>query len=192
MKKVLIGCGTFAILSALLICTLSYWGCRKARTFLQDAKNREVQFRQTYGVPRNNIRKKVGLPVIGNTWDFANNGISEDHGYCSFYNPNRSNLEHVPVSIHRSKEIALTADKGLTESDTYYSTNIIKTVDGDFNQTLRITYSFNLANEGQNPWSCSIFQDPKGKGKYTLAEAETILKRWGLTRLNYEYRNPQD
>ncbi|MCL2645591.1 MAG: hypothetical protein FWD61_01135 [Phycisphaerales bacterium] len=148
---------------------------------------------QVYGRASNPDRKVRGLPVIPDTWVERGGGYQAD-----WNNPAHADQRTTHDTMHTYKELLLDKTGNPRQESDYYQSG--KQYHGRFNthkdekswEEISITYDFQAAKDGKNPWRCSICCGPHEKrpdgrpdGELTLEEAEAILKEWGLTRLNY-------
>jgi hypothetical protein len=138
----------------------------------------------------NDNRKLCRVPTIPDSWKRS---ATRDGTWTNpaFAKPNM-------VAIHASKFIAVDQQgQPFRESDYYYSG---RQYQSQFDpsrldwETITIRYDYRAAQKMRNPWYCTISCGPHFRsatsasvtdGELTLEEAETILKEWGLPRLNY-------
>jgi hypothetical protein len=143
-----------------------------------------------YGRASNPDRVKRGLPVIPITWIERGGGPQAD-----WVNPACSNpaTTHDPMHSHKDLFIDKSGNP-LKETDYYQSGKWYPGLYHDPDdpnskklEELYITYDFEAARAGKNPWYCEVNGGPHARmptGEVTLDEAEAMLKEWGLKRLD--------
>ena len=98
-----------------------------------------------------------------------------------------------PLATAHHAEKFIDADRQgrlLNEVDTYYSGKTYPNPDPDspagavLREYVSIRYCYHRDRSDESRWECSHSDDTDG-GELSLAEAESLLGRWGLKRLNY-------
>ena len=92
------------------------------------------------------------------------------------------------LAVHSGKKVAYREGKRAWEEDYYYSGrvfdgSIIDPDSGTAWEQIIVHYDY---TSPASPWSCHVVSDRHdGLTTVNLQEAETILRSWGLARLNY-------
>ncbi|HTV49295.1 MAG TPA: hypothetical protein VMG59_12725 [Phycisphaerae bacterium] len=123
-----------------------------------------------YGPAMNADRMARKLPIIPPGWKF---GRGQDYVY-EWINPDyyHHNMQQPMYFLKRVRVDEL--GNRISEEDDY----IFKEGHGEID----ISYDFQKAANRQNPWTC--YSEDENKS-IKLTEAEAILKKYGLKRLNY-------
>lgn len=141
----------------------------------------------------NNDRMLRSIPIIPDGW-VGSNGVTN----ISWSNPAFADPTTAQRPMHARKySYANRAGHLLRETDFYYSGKKYRS-EFESDQTdweeLSISYNFEAAHAGKEPWRCVINCGPHYRratntsmvdGQVTLEEAEKILDQWGIRRLNY-------
>jgi hypothetical protein len=128
----------------------------------------------------NGARKAAGIPVIPPIWQvYADLGSQVD-----WVNPDFRSGKAEGKPVRAMKQIFSSAGRVDREIDYYYSGRKYALPglpeESDW-ERLQITFDFGRQKQGQIPWECDVSIGPD-RGEHTLAEAEAILKKWGLSR----------
>ena len=130
-----------------------------------------------YGVEANAVREQVGLPILPAGWVLYGGAHGSTLGW---YNPDRNALLAQGKPCRSSTGVEVLGDQIKSEEDTYWSGRMIHVDETDMEEMMVITYSFDLAKQGKDPWHCLIFGGPQD-GHYNKTEADRILKTWGIS-----------
>jgi hypothetical protein len=149
------------------------------------------KYEAKYGLEYNEQRKKIGLPLLEAGWKLST--VLEDH--TSYTNPDDDIYREKKQAFHWSKSIYYKKGELTKEYDTYIGPGTYTTIeDGTFDEEIRISYYYKVDSVSggyKKGWVCTLLdQSTAGsinfeKRNITLKEAEKILKRWGIERLNY-------
>ncbi len=141
-----------------------------------------------YGQEYNEERKKLELPILPDHWKVV--GLSREH--VIWIDPDEVNKLKHRIPFHASKKVDYKSGTLRWEKDRYYGTEDYVDVNGDFQREfLSITYYYQVDGDNEPRWGVYFGQglekiDVFNPPRYSLEEAEQILKEWGIKRLNYE------
>ncbi len=152
---------------------------------------------EKYSAKMNQDRIKRKLPIVPGNWTV----YSALRTQIDWVNPPFQDPVTYPgtsgKAMHATKQILLDADGNPDqETDTYYSGKKNHGVDPDsgfLGESISITYNYQSEkNDFVKPlWQCDVSCGPE-EGEHTIDEAEAILKRWGIQRLNYQVVPPKN
>lgn len=142
-------------------------------------------------INNNDNRKTLSLPIINSNWK----RIDKKNTYtwtmysCIWENPEYKSFIKTGKAIHVQKIVKLKDGKLIEEKDVYYSGK--KDIDDKFDpefpslgyERLIITYNYI-----KKVWSILTINCPKCdqvSSQLTLKQANKILEKWGIKRLNY-------
>lgn len=128
-----------------------------------------------YGVMANTMREQVGLPLLPTNWVLYG---GFHRRVLTWFNPDGRALLAKGQPSHASKEVEVVGDKIVSETDTYWSGKMVTADEQKVEEAMVVTYSFDLAKQGKSPWSCFM---PCGGGTFSKAQADEILKKWGIS-----------
>lgn len=169
----------FIFISFIFILFISF-SCKKEKT-----KDCEACFFT------NDDRIENSIPIINKNWKRLDNKNTyhNDIYECIWGNPELENLLKKRVPFYAKKLIKIKNYKLYEEYDIYYSRNKVLDDWGDPGnqkldfQTLTIAYNYE-----KQEWSISSYHCPecdKTSKFLSLKDADLILKKWGIERLNY-------
>src|SRR5262249_47944618 len=144
------------------------------------------------GRASNPLRMSHQVPIIPDHWNGFGGGRDATWGNPAFADARTTNN-----AMHARKYVVADGRGGLRREDDYYYSgrkypSEIERGEMD-SEELTIQHDFE-APTGRDPWRCTINCGPHYRrstrsdtvdGQVTLAEAEAILKEWGISRLNY-------
>jgi hypothetical protein len=134
-----------------------------------------------YGPPMNSLREQRKIPLIPSNWM-----VRDDRSAVAWDNPDFRNGKKVPM--HQYKFLIFTQiDSGtlLEETDHYGSgKSWVDSDAGTLDEYVRVTYSFDLEKRGKPPWTVQISEFHSRPREGTVAEADEILKKWGIDRFD--------
>jgi len=142
-----------------------------------------------YREARNPLREQKNIPVIPGNWV-----VRADRSAVAWDNPDFTSGKGGP--LHHYKFLRFTdIDSGtiLAETDHYESGKRWDDLDaGTLHECLDITYSFDLERQGSPPWAAELRRlRSSGPEQISLAEAEQVLKSWGIERLEFNRQGHQ-
>ena len=135
-----------------------------------------------YGQNSNAIRKAIGLPVIAESWENYNKA---NNGHEAAWRTPGSNLQ---IPNHSGKKVIYESGKWELERDDYYSGKKFPSHDFDGGtewETVTISYAFSAGSGYPKGWTCHYIGPTNWVDTISLGEAEQILSKWGIKRLNY-------
>ena len=129
------------------------------------------------GAGHNNVRKEKKLPIVKPDWKVYQS-LRTETSWSSPYS-----CDGTPG--HAGKKVFCVKGAVLQEEDYYYSgKTFVPSWDPDaskVSEMVTIHYDYAKTN---SPWTCSHVTS-NGLTHLSLAEAEDVLRSWGLERLNY-------
>ena len=143
----------------------------------------------TSGPPRhgreaNADRLARKIPVIPEDWAVTGQLKTQ----VDWVNPDSQDPRNANRPRHSGKTVFMDPDGTPASEWDYYDSG--KEYPGcgsvpetPFYQRMTIVYRYDSSRAGKDPWECDVHCGPE-KGKYTLAEAEAILREWGLQRID--------
>jgi hypothetical protein len=170
-----------------LIVGIAVWLTLGDNFFIYESK------KETFGIQYNEVRKKIGIPVIPPEWYTKNTSVIPNIKYFRFrfwtlpnywYSQTWSNFNSSPKgrACHKEKEIQRYLKAIDAEIDRF---NYIVNDSTEF--LLEIKYSY--LYHGDSSWSASIIKTMSTKDDYLvntkdigLMEADSILAAWKLSR----------
>jgi len=136
--------------------------------------------RSPFGAPMNEMRQRHGIPIIPTDWVQHSNPLS-------WVNPTADASKFVghdtKTVIANNGQLDYESD-GYTLSKTYPDRNPKAPKGSVRHQRVEIRYYYKDGNR-KTPWECRYFNED-GRHEISLKEAERILKKDGIPRLNYE------
>lgn len=134
-----------------------------------------------YGREFNNRRRELGIPIIPDQW--------------IFYRPPDRQIDWVDPLFNKggpagnplraTKTVMLTVSGELDyEYDIFYSGKKYPSAiagESDDTESMQLKFSYQKLKAGENPWDCHVPTGPD-QGSHTLADADAILRKWGLSR----------
>jgi hypothetical protein len=133
------------------------------------------------------VRRKNSTPIIPDDWC----GEKTAKNMAAWGNPAFADPRNANKPLHARKEVTFDPTNHLyTDCDSYYSgRKFLSKIDSDspeHSERLTIEYNYESARNGKEPWTCILDSDTADEGStISLAEAERILQKWGIKRLNY-------
>jgi len=132
------------------------------------------------GIQYNSERQRVGLPIIPSDWRPQAVRGSE----CTWINPDEEEKFSRHLPVHSTKYVQFQGDTIIMEIDTYYGPGDYTSINGTFRERLYITYYYQL-DKNKSRWDVSLWNQEsfRSSPKFTLEEADQILRKWGIDRL---------
>ena len=140
---------------------------------------RKVMSKPKYGPEHNPQRVTRGIPRVPANWHA---GYRVFHDRTAWVNPVFSKGQwDERSSIYATKDVVYDATHILQEEDRFYSGKKFRDpADGGLlHEQMVVTYSYVAEQQGQPTWTSCVLNGPHD-GNRTLAEAQRILREWGI------------
>jgi len=135
-----------------------------------------------YAQDSNAKRKQIGLPVIAAGWMNYNKGNNAKEAAW------RTPDSHLQTPNHSGKKVLYESGRWEMEQDYYYSGKTFPSHDpdgGTESEQVVVSYVFVERPGYPKGWTCHYNSPTNWVDTISLDEAEKILSKWGIKRLNY-------
>jgi len=150
-------------------------------TILGGGCGQRTDYAAKFGVNANALRRQNGIAILPKEWSLDGSKYGTHlfkYGtHLVWYNPERTSLLASRRPAHAAKELNLVNGEIKEETDVYSSGKFPELNEPKQEEALYLTYSFERAKQGLDPWSCTIFSGPL-KGQYSKQQADAILSQW--------------
>lgn len=137
-----------------------------------------------FGVNANALRRQNGIAILPKEWSLDGSKYGTHlfkYGmHLAWYNPERTSLLASRRPAHAAKELNIVNGEIKEETDVFSSGKFPELNEPKQEEALYLTYSFERAKQGLDPWSGTIFAGPL-KGHYSKQQADAILNQWKVT-----------
>lgn len=142
-----------------------------------------------YGKYYNKERQKRGIPIIADYLFYKGNNVCIND--TLYYRQKNIKMQWVnknePAGRHGIKIVKVLDNQIFSETDIYYGNKKGKLYykENEGYEVILITYSYKNEKEKTNPWFINADVHNLKNYPTSLWKADSILKSWGIARINY-------